>query len=143
MSESYTHEQLGAFVQDQRFTDLYRCTVQWGQREIKLVLSDEIGPLNEAASHAAGLLEKAVLWDAEMRERIHERYFPVWEETWREDDAVLSKDEWKARFLLDSLDVHADGQFVAWFGDGDLFWGHSMEVTGGIESGIKHVTMMG
>ena len=143
MSGDFTHETLGPFQRDARFADLYRGEARWCGREVKLVLSDEVGPLEDAAAHAQSLLEKAILWDAELRERIHESYYSIWNESWREDEAELGKAEWMARFSFESLDCHADGQFTAWFKDGDLFWGHQMEVMGSIDGGVERVTMMG
>ncbi|MEM7703632.1 MAG: DUF2262 domain-containing protein [Pseudomonadota bacterium] len=141
--QTFTHTDLGTFRQDARLPDLFEGSATFAGRAIGLVLSNEVGSLDEAARHAAALMSKATLWDAEWRERIHQHYYQIWEESWRENEDALSKSDWMARLVLESLEVDADGQFVAWFADEDLFWGHSMEVTGSIDEGVKRVTMMG
>lgn len=140
---SYTHADLGEFRQDTRLPDQHHGSANWAGRTIDLILSDEVGSLDDAAGHAVALLAKAPLWDAEMRDRLYERYYSVWNESWREDGTEFSKSEWMTHFTLESLEVHADGHFAAWVADGDLFWGHNMEVIGAIGSGVENVTMMG
>ena len=59
-------------------------------------------------------------------------------ENWeKKTDALLERME------LDAVQISADGSFEFWFNDGDLFWGHSIHVTGSLESGPESAQMEG
>ena len=47
------------------------------------------------------------------------------------------------RMELESIEVRADGSFQFWFGDGDLFYGHSIWVSGDLENGPNDAAMEG
>ena len=50
-------------------------------------------------------------------------------DTWLEDgEKELSADEFKAKMVLEAITVEADGDVTFWHHDGDLFWGHSIQV---------------
>ena len=44
---------------------------------------------------------------------------------------------------LESIQLLPQGGFEFWFNDGDLFWGHSIHVTGSLESGPESAQMEG
>ena len=48
-----------------------------------------------------------------------------------------------SRMELDAVQIYEDGAFDFWFNDGDLFWGHSIHVTGSLESGPEDAQMEG
>lgn len=50
-------------------------------------------------------------------------------DVWLEDgEEAVSADEFKAKMTLEALTIEADGSVTFWHHDGDLFWGHSIEV---------------
>ena len=52
-------------------------------------------------------------------------------DSWLEDGEVaITADEFIQRMKLESITVDEDGKFNFWFEDGDLFFGHSIEVRG-------------
>jgi hypothetical protein len=53
------------------------------------------------------------------------------------------KEEFKARMALESVTVEADGSFQFWYGDGDLFWGHSIQVSGNLAEGPTDASLAG
>jgi uncharacterized protein (TIGR03067 family) len=49
--------------------------------------------------------------------------------TWLEEgEEALSANEFRARMKLEAITVEADGAVTFWHHDGDLFWGHSIQV---------------
>ncbi|HEX5725114.1 MAG TPA: DUF2262 domain-containing protein [Longimicrobiaceae bacterium] len=114
----------------------WEATATWAGDTVQLQLSatDE-GELN-AALHVAG-----ALWDdqAGWSERIEafavERLLPLKNESWLdENEDEVSPAAFRARMRLQSITVEPDG-FVFWYDDGDLFWGHSIQVTGNLSDG--------
>ena len=47
------------------------------------------------------------------------------------------------RMELESIEIRADGSFEFWFADGDMFYGHSIHVSGGMENGPDDASMEG
>ena len=60
-----------------------------------------------------------------------------------EDESEVSAEEFIARMELSSVSIHADGGFEFWFDDGDLFWGHSIMVSGNIQDGLDDAGIHG
>lgn len=143
MSSGYIHAQLGEFRPGLEAGRDFECDWEWCGKPTELHINNEGGSLDEAVSHALAFKSKELLWDAEIRDQIFARYYQIWNDSWREDEAELEKPEWLAHFTLESFEFSPDGYFTAWFKDGDLFWGHSMEVCGKVDEGVKSVTMMG
>jgi len=44
---------------------------------------------------------------------------------------------------LSSITVHPQGTFEFWYDDGDLFWGHSIMISGSIEKGLREAGIHG
>ena len=57
-------------------------------------------------------------------------------------DAREEEDEDSGAPLV-SIQLLPQGGFEFWFNDGDLFWGHSIHVTGSLESGPESAQMEG
>ena len=47
------------------------------------------------------------------------------------------------RMELESIEIRADGSFEFWFADGDMFYGHSIHVSGDMENGPDRADMEG
>ncbi len=67
---------------------------------------------------------------------------------WLEDDNEADIDEiTKEMFIrllkLDSISVYSDGEFEMFFSDGDMFWGHSIIVSGNINGELSSAEIAG
>ena len=47
------------------------------------------------------------------------------------------------RIGLSSVSVHEDGEFEFLYDDGDLFWGHAIQVDGNIQTGLSQASIAG
>ena len=59
------------------------------------------------------------------------------------ETAEISKEQFMERMELESIEVRADGSFEFWFADGDMFYGHSIHVSGDMENGPDAASMEG
>ena len=55
----------------------------------------------------------------------------------------ITREQFMERMELDAVQISADGSFEFWFNDGDLFWGHSIHVTGSLDQGPEMAQMEG
>ena len=67
---------------------------------------------------------------------------------WLQDDDEAEIDEiTKEMFInsitLSSLSVYSEGDFEMFFSDGDIFWGHSIIVSGNIHEGLSSAEIAG
>ena len=60
-----------------------------------------------------------------------------------EDESAISREDFLGRMQLNSITVHPEGEFEFWHDDGDLFWGHSILVSGSFTDGITHADIAG
>ena len=44
---------------------------------------------------------------------------------------------------IESVTVYSDGEFEFWHSDGDLFWGHSIQVSGNLSDGLTDIDTPG
>ena len=55
----------------------------------------------------------------------------------------ITQEQFMERMELDAIQIYEDGAFEFWFNDGDLFWGHSIHVTGSLTNGPEEAQMEG
>ncbi len=142
--------QFGTFTSDTTFPQWFKQKREWQGREVSVTLMlDYAGPPGpdapqQALANMRGVWEKREEWDARMREAIAEGYYQIWLDNWRdENEPVIDREAFKARFVLDDLSFAPDGSFSIMFSDGDLFWGHGMSVSYDPQTGALHAEMFG
>lgn len=56
---------------------------------------------------------------------------------WQDDDTVpITAEEFLERMTLESISIMSDGSFDFWHDDGDLFYGHSIQISGSLREGL-------
>lgn len=55
----------------------------------------------------------------------------------------MTAEQFKARMKLEGITPHPDGPFDFWHDDGDLFWGHSIQISGNLSEGPTHADIPG
>ena len=129
-----------------RQVDWFETEVNWPNATISLVF--DAGEDHEAcAARAKQLLEAAADWDRRVREYAAKELTGLAND-WAEEleaggSQEISPKQFAERLELESIEVRASGGFQFWFGDGDLFYGHSVWVTGDLEGGPDDAAMEG
>jgi hypothetical protein len=59
------------------------------------------------------------------------------------DPEQLNAENFKSRMTLQSISIEETGEFTFWHDDGDLFWGHSIQVWGDLVTGPTHADIAG
>jgi len=140
--DPYHHPVLGHFVKDKDYLPHIGKAV-WNGAQIEIWLDGSEAELDTCAAVAEAMLSNAGVWQAEMTARAYTKMYANWDAVWREDDPPLTEAEWRARLTIEALSVTANGRFTATFADGDLYWGHAIEVSGSLAEGATDAVMLG
>ena len=95
------------------------------------------GSIEDAIKTAETLWADEAGWKQRADDYAVEKLLPLKNASWLEDnDVEVTSNEFKARMKLVSITVEGKGRFTFWHEDGDLFWGHSIEIRGTLEVGL-------
>jgi hypothetical protein len=146
LQQPVTHHDpmFGTFTLDRR-VDWYETHTTWAGRPVRLSLSaKEPDDLLRALDAARTLWKDQNIWNRRVRDFAVAKLLPLKNGSWLDDDEQeLTGDDFLARMTLDAITVNPDGSFDFWHDDGDLFWGHSIEVSGSLDEGPTRADIPG
>jgi len=133
---SYEDSTFGTFTLDRR-VDWFTGGAVWKGKPVSLHLSARAPAEVQAALGTAHSLWQAQdVWDQRVRDYAVQLLLPLKNESWlNEGEIEVTAGQFKERMKLESITVHPDGSFEFWHNDGDLFWGHSIQITGSLSKG--------
>ena len=83
-------------------------------------------------------------WQQEVTDYAIGQLLQLKNESWlREDETQLTAEEFAKNMVLEAISTRPGGSFEFWHNDGDLFWGHSIMVSGNLADGPKHAGIEG
>lgn len=144
---TFWEDGLGTFTLN-RQVDWFETEVDWLGTEVSLVFDreeDRAGCIQNAKT----LLAAAEDWDRRVREYAADELVCLandWSQELGEEDEEppeITREQFMERMELESIEVREDGAFEFWFADGDLFYGHSIHVSGDLEHGPDDADMEG
>ena len=136
---TFWEEGLGTFTLN-RQVDWFETEVDWLGGQISLVFDAEEDRA-EVLQRAKTLLAGAASWDKRVREYAADDLLASAND-WAEDGEI-TREQFIQRMELESIEIRADGSFEFWFADGDMFYGHSIHVSGDMENGPDDAAMEG
>ena len=138
LQKPVTHEDplLGTFTLDRRI-DWFSGNVVWCGNPVSLNLSaTEAVEINDALKTARALCRSQSAWNWRIREYAVQELLPLKNDVWLDDnEKKLTASRFKDRMRLESITVYPNGSFEFWHNDGDLFWGHSIQISGSLAEG--------
>ena len=143
---TFWEEGLGTFTLN-RQVDWFETELDWLGTEISLTINME-EEREEALRNAKTLLASAADWDKRVRAYAADELVSLandWSQDMDEDGETptITREQFMERMELESIEIGGDGSFTFWFGDGDLFYGHSIRVSGDLEHGPDEASMEG
>ena len=136
--------ELGRFTLD-RQVNLFEADVQWLGRTVRLSFEwDEDEAMEDSLKTARALMGDPKGWQSRALSQASRDLLELKNENWlEEDEEELDEEKFEACLELEDIEVRPDGEFCFWFGDGDLFWGHSVTVEGTLEDGPTEADIQG
>ena len=140
-------EGLGTFALN-RQVNWFETELDWLGTEVSLSFDrmDE-AEMKQSQNTAKALLAGAADWDRRVREYAADELLSTandWAEQMEDEEPQeITREQFMDRMELESIEIRADGSFEFWFADGDLFYGHSIHVSGDMENGPDDAGMEG
>jgi hypothetical protein len=133
---TFNDELLGKFTLD-RTVDWFESETIWDKETIHLNLTvDERGNESASLKIAKKLWEDQEVWSEKIIDFAVKKLLDLKNDTWLdEDESELTAVQFIERMTLEAIAVYPDGKFEFWHNDGDLFWGHSIQISGNINDG--------
>ena len=139
---TFDEDGLGAFTLN-RQVDWFEAEVDWLGTAISLVFDREEDRA-DCVKNAKALLAGAEDWDRRVREYAAGELLDLAND-WAEnaEEGEVTGEQFMERMELESIEIRGDGSFEFWFSDGDMFYGHSIRVSGDLENGPDEAQMEG
>ena len=153
-----THPILGSLAPDKTFPESLSGDVKYRDSQIELLVSPDDKTIEAALALAVVLVEELPQLDATSRKLVADEFLENYNTSWRFGEAAqedgtfkpfekpsLSREQFCENLKLTSIEASGESMLVFWYGDNDMFWGHSLEVTSfdGTAFGETHVSMAG
>jgi hypothetical protein len=134
----------GSLVLD-KSVDWYAGTATWFARSVRLnVTPDDEGSASASLEVARTLWRDQEGWGQRVSDFAVKKLLPLKNESWLEDDEQeLTPEQFRSRMTLKSITVHSDGSFAFWHDDGDLFFGHAIQICGSLTEGLTDADIPG
>lgn len=152
------HPVLGSLQPDDRFPTSLAGRVAFGSGFVAIRIDPDGTPIDDALALASSAVESLAELDAKCRNLIAEDSLGGYNSDWRFGETInpdgsrttfekpkLVKSEFCAKLQFESLEVTGQSTLTFWYGDDDMFWGHSVYVDSfdGIALTDAHVSMFG
>ena len=139
---------LGTFVLN-RSVNWFEAEITWLDRPARLDIDRE-EDWDACVERAKALVAGQKDWDQRVRAFAADQLLDQAND-WEQDSAgnedrepeEITREQFMERMELDAIQISADGHFEFWFNDGEMFWGHSIHVTGSLETGPERAQMEG
>jgi hypothetical protein len=85
---------------------------------------------------ASNLFNAQLEWGRRVQAFAVQKLLPLKNEAWlSEGEERLSAEEFGLRMMLTCITIEETGRFTFWHDDDDLFWGHSIQISGDVANG--------
>lgn len=123
----------------------YSGKISWNKKSVDLNLPvDELDDIKLSLQVAKTLLENRKIWNNRISEYAVKELLELKNDSWlEEDEREVTAKQFKTRMKLEAITVYPDEEFEFWHHDGDLFWGHSILISGNLMDGPNHADIPG
>lgn len=140
--------ELGTFTLN-RLVNWFEAEVEWLGQPARLDIDRE-EDWDACVEQAKALMDDQKGWDEKVRSFAADQLLEQAND-WAQDAAgnedgepeEITREQFMERLELDAVQISADGRFEFWFNDGEMFWGHSIHVTGSLDQGPESAQMEG
>lgn len=132
-----TSPRFGDLVLDRRI-NWFEGETLWNGQAVRITFdTDSSLDIKHGLAVAEQIWDHQREWQDKVENFAVQELLPLKNDSWLDEgETPLNPNDFKSRMTLKSISIHADGSFDFWHDDGDLFYGHSIQISGSIESGL-------
>ncbi|HBH94569.1 MAG TPA: hypothetical protein DDX91_02385 [Ruminococcaceae bacterium] len=142
-------ELCGKFVLDRQF-DWFTRKIDWAGRKCSIYLEcdfDDDEAAGKALDHFKRIYADLDKWDKKLRRFAAEELTGNANE-WQEDSdeentAPITEKSFAERIHISEFSINEEGEFSAYADDDDMFWGHSVEISGNVDGELDSANICG
>lgn len=140
---TFLHPVLGTFTLD-RAVNWWEAPASWNAQAVQVHIDRDGGDEPALFAIAEALWADQKKWDRRVRDFAARELLDLKNGNWLgEDEKEFTPTRFKARMVLQSVTVSAGGKVGFTFDDGNLFWGHVIQVRGTLTEGPTHADIAG
>jgi hypothetical protein len=141
---TFSHPQFGLFTLDRR-VNWFAAKAEWCGAPVELtVCSGAAEEMEKSLAAARQLWADQREWQKRIVALATKELRATKNNSWLdEDESEVSEEEFARRMVIQTISVQPSASFDFWYGDGDLFWGHSIMVSGTLTDGPKSAEIHG
>lgn len=119
-------------------THWYEGNSKWNGERVEVSFSiDENWKIDKGLQVASEIWKEQNIWEKKVKEYAVQKLLKLKNDTWIDEEGKsVNSEEFKKLMRLESVTFESDGSFKFWYNDGDLFWGHSIHVSGKLIKGF-------
>ncbi len=140
-----THPEFGTLVLD-KSVDWFEGQVNWLGEPINISVSvdEDDGSPESSLKTIETLYSDANNWSKKITDYAVSELLELKNDNWLMDgQQELTAADFVDAMKLESITVYPDGEFEFWHDDGDMFWGHSILVSGSLSEGPNDADIPG
>jgi hypothetical protein len=152
------HPVLGSLSPNKTFPESLSGIVRFGSTQVELLVSPDDKTIEVALELAVALIDQLPQLDAKSRSLVAKEFLESYNTNWRFGEAVeqdgtskpfekplLSEEQFCQNLQLTTIEASGEAMLVFWYGDNDMFWGHTLELTSfdGTAFGDTYASMAG
>lgn len=128
-----------------RYVNWFEGDVAWNGQQIRLSLdTDETNEVSAGLQIAEALCDAQLDWKQKVEALAIHELLPLKNDGWLQDgEEPLTAGQFLLRMVLQSISISIGGTVEFWHDDGDMFWGHSILLSGTLTDGITNATIAG
>lgn len=128
-----------------RYLRRFEGHASWNGERIQISFrADENYAVHAGLAVAEALWNDQATWKRKVEDFAVKKLLRLKNDNWLDDGEVpLTAQQFKSRMQLESVSFGQDGEFDFWHNDGDLFWGHSIQISGSLTKGLTRADIPG
>lgn len=121
-----------------RFMNWFQAEAEWQEEDTLLTFPREEDS-DACLATARQLLEQQDQWAQQLPELVCGRLLETLQQL--DEEEPITREELEAQLFPDTIQVHADGGVEFWFGEGGMFFGRVIHVTGNLTDGALNAEL--
>ena len=137
-------DRFGRFKFDEKIA-WFEKELEWNGQLVSVAIQiEDTSLLTDHLQTLEQLMDKQQMWKRKIEDFGVEKLLPLKNDSWLDEgESEWSKNKFISTWQLEAIWIYEDGAFDFWYKDGDIFWGHYIEISGSVKDGPDYAAIQG